>query len=424
VFGASFQDVQWVVLAYLLATTTLVVSAGRLGDIIGRRRLMLSGMLVFTVASALCATAPHLWLLVAMRALQGAGAAVMMALSTAMVADLVPSERTGSAIGFLGTMSAVGTALGPSLGGVLISVSGWSAAFVVLALVGAGAFVMSWILLPVRDRAAKRVGIRFDSLGTVLLALTLGAYSLAMTAGSGFGTRNVALLFVTAVGLTVFGYVQATVRSPLIRLEYLRDGQLQGALLSTSIVAAIVMTTLVVGPFYLAGALALPAALVGLVMSVGPAVAALAGAPAGRLVDRWGTRQAMAAGLAAVTGGCAALALLPLAAGVGGYICAIALLTMGYALFQAANSTAVMNGLAAERRGVISGLLSLARNIGLITAASAMGAVFAAVSAGSGNTAGVAHGTAAAFAVATGLAATALALVLFSRGRRLSPAHD
>src|SRR5947208_11166776 len=91
-FDASFQEVQWVVLAYLLAITTLIVSVGRLGDIIGRRRLLLAGIFLFTVASALCGVAPSLWFLVAARAVQGLGAAVMMALTLALVSETVPKE--------------------------------------------------------------------------------------------------------------------------------------------------------------------------------------------------------------------------------------------------------------------------------------------------------------------------------------------
>src|SRR5262245_12140513 len=112
-FAAPFQDVQWVVLAYLLAITSLIVSAGRLGDLAGRRRLLLGGVFLFTAASALCGVASTLGLLVAARAVQGAGAAVMMALTMAFVGDTVPKEKAGSAMGLLATMSAIGTALGP-----------------------------------------------------------------------------------------------------------------------------------------------------------------------------------------------------------------------------------------------------------------------------------------------------------------------
>ena len=126
-FNASFQEVQWIVLAYLLAITTLIVSVGRLGDITGRRRLLLAGIFLFTVASSLCGVAPTLGLLIAARAAQGLGAAIMMALTMAFIGDTVPKEKTGSAMGLLGTMSAIGTALGPSLGGVLIAGLGWPA---------------------------------------------------------------------------------------------------------------------------------------------------------------------------------------------------------------------------------------------------------------------------------------------------------
>lgn len=108
-FGASFQQVQWVVLAYLVAITTMIVSVGRLGDIMGRRRLLMVGVTLFTVASALCGSAPTLWLLIVARAAQGLGAAIMMALTMAFVGDTVPKARVGSAMGLLGTMSAAGT---------------------------------------------------------------------------------------------------------------------------------------------------------------------------------------------------------------------------------------------------------------------------------------------------------------------------
>src|SRR3569833_2327614 len=136
-FAVPFSEVQWVVLSYLLAVTTLIVGVGRLGDMIGRRRLLLAGIGIFVISSAVAALAPSLWVLVAARAVQGLGAAIMMALSVASVGDAVPKERAGSAMGLLGTVSAIGTALGPSLGGALLSITGWPAVFAVLAGLGA-----------------------------------------------------------------------------------------------------------------------------------------------------------------------------------------------------------------------------------------------------------------------------------------------
>ena len=172
-FNASFQEVQWIVLAYLLAITTLIVSVGRLGDITGRRRLLLVGIILFTVASVLCGVAPTLWLLIAARAAQGLGAAIMMALTMAFVAETVPKGMTGRAMGLLGTMSAIGTALGPSLGGMLIAGAGWRAIFLVNVPLGILTFLLALRHLPV-DRTEPRTDrAGFDHVGTLLLALTL-----------------------------------------------------------------------------------------------------------------------------------------------------------------------------------------------------------------------------------------------------------
>src|SRR5262245_8813001 len=171
-FAASFPAVQWIVLAYLLAITTLIVSVGRLGDVAGRRRLLLAGLLLFTAASVLCGIAPTLWLLIAARAAQGLGAAVMMALTMAFVGDTVPKAQTGSAMGLLGTMSAIGTALGPSLGGVLIAGLGWPSIFFLNVPLGILTFLLARRYLPA-DRSGPGTGrAGFDHVGTLLMALT------------------------------------------------------------------------------------------------------------------------------------------------------------------------------------------------------------------------------------------------------------
>jgi EmrB/QacA subfamily drug resistance transporter len=419
-FGAAFQDVQWIVLAYLLATTSLIVGAGRLGDLIGRRRVLLAGLSVFTAASVLAGAAPSLTVLVVARALQGAGAAAMMALTMAFVADTVPKTRTGRAMGLLGTMSAVGTALGPSLGGMLIAELGWRSIFVITVPLGVLALGLALRVLPPDRARGARAGAGFDGAGTVLLAVTLAAYSLAMTWGRGaFGPLNLALLGAAALGAGLFVRAEMRAAAPLIRWSVVRSPVLGAGLATSALVSTVVMATLVVGPFYLARGLGLDAAQVGLVLSVGPLVAALTGVPAGRLVDRFGASRLTIAGLGAMVAGAVALAVTPSAAGVIGYAAPLVGITAGYALFQAANNTAVMRDVPADRRGVVSGLLNLARNLGLISGAAAMGAVFA-LGAATADVAGappaaVAAGLRTTFGVAAGL--IALALLIARAGR-------
>ncbi len=414
-FNASFQQVQWVVLAYLLAITTLIVSVGRLGDLVGRRRLLLAGIFLFTLASVLCGVAPTLPLLIAARAAQGLGAAVMMALTMAFVAEAVPKEKAGSAMGLLGTMSAVGTALGPSLGGVLIAGFGWRSIFIVNLPLGLLALFLAHRCLPADRPRPKADRARFDHLGTVLLALTLGAYALAMTTGrGGFGLANVLLLITAAIGVGVFLRAETVAAAPLIRLATFRNPVLGAGFAMSALVTTVVMATLVVGPFYLSGALALDAVGVGLVMSCGPIVSALTGVPAGRAVDRFGAQRMSIAGLLAMAAGCAVLPMMPTSLGVSGYIGPLVVITSGYALFQAANNTAVMANIAPDQRGVISGLLNLSRNLGLITGASVMGAVFALGAATSNMMTArpdaVAAGMRTTFAAAAGLIVVALAI--------------
>ncbi|MBK9129735.1 MAG: MFS transporter [Phycisphaerales bacterium] len=422
-FATSFQAVQWIVLAYLLASTTLLVTVGRLADMVGRRRLLLAGILLFTVASVACGAAPTLWVLIAARAAQGLGAAVMMTLTMALVVEAVPKERVGRAMGVLGTMSAVGTALGPSLGGALLAAFDWRAIFLVNVPIGLVGYLLAGRHLP-PDRSPRTSDrARLDTAGTLVLALTLGAYALAMTIGRGsFGPLNAGLLLAAAVGVGVFVRVEQRAASPLLRLAAFRDPGLSAGLVMSTVVSTVMMATLVVGPFYLSRTLALDPARVGLAMSVGPIVAALAGVPAGRLVDRLGTRRVMLVGLGGIAIGSTLLAALPAWSGTLGYVVAVAVITADYALFQAANNTAVMANVAPDQRGVVSGMLNLSRNLGLITGASVLGAVFAMTSGASRLTdaapEAVAAGMRTTFAVAALLAVGAFAIAAHGRATR------
>lgn len=416
-FGASFGQVQWVVLAYLLAVTTLVVSAGRLDDVVGRRRLLLAGIATFTIASALCASAQALWLLTVARALQGTGAAAMMALSLAFVAETVPKARTGSAMGLLGSTSAIGTALGPSLGGFLIASLNWHAIFVVNLPLGLLAFRLVRRHLPADrpERGSSRPS--FDLVGTQLLILALGAYALAMTIDSGRVSRlSVGLFLVAIAGGVLFVVVERRAKAPLIRGAMLRDPVLRAGLVTSALVSTVMMATLIVGPFYLSRGLALGPAQVGLVMTVGPAMVALSGLPAGRVADRIGAPRITLAGLAGMAGGTLLLGLTPLSLGVLGYLGPIIVITLGYALFQTANNTTVMAGAGASQRGVTSGILNLSRNLGLITGASVMGGVFAFASGTNETTTArpqqTATGMHVTFALATALIIGAIAVAI------------
>ncbi|WP_049277772.1 MFS transporter [Serratia marcescens] len=416
-FHASFQAVQWVLLCYLLAVTTCIIGIGRLGDSLNRRRLLLAGIALFTAASLICTLAPQLWLLLAARLAQGLGGAVMMSIAMALAGEVLGTEKIGRAMGLLGTMSAVGTALGPSLGGALIASFGWRAMFLINLPLGLLALWLAWRYLPNGPRAATRAE-PFDRAGTLLLGDALLCYSLAMTLGRGdFGALNLVLMLGALLAGALFIRVERRAASPLLAPSMFRHPALTAGLAASALVMTVMTATLVVGPFYLSRALGLSAAQVGLVMSAGPAVAILTGIPAGYLVDRFGSQRIAQLGLAAVAAGAGLLSLLG-RWGVLGYVAPIALLTAGYALFQVANNTMLMKDLFPERRGLIAGMVNLSRNLGAITGASAMGALFYLASQQvAGTAAAAAYGMRVTYGVAALLALAAL-LIAFG-GRRL-----
>nr|WP_165222505.1 MFS transporter [Allorhizobium pseudoryzae] len=318
-FAAPFSQVQAIVVAYLATLTVSVLIAGRLGDRFGMKPMLISGLLIFAIASLLCAVAPTLWLLTAARAVQGVGAAFLMTLSMALMRQTAHEAHIGRAMGVLGTVSALGTALGPSLGGLLLPLGGWRAIF--------------WVQVP---------------LATLALIL--------------------------AVSVLTGGARKAKATSA--RLQSVMNRALVPNLLVNVLVAAVMMTTLVVGPFYLGLGLALTPTQVGLVMALGPVISILSGVPSGRLVDTWGSGRMLGVGLLLLTAGALLLAFLPNMIGIAGYMISIFVLTPGYQLFQAANNTAALKDVPKDRHGTVSGLLGLSRNIGLIGGASATGIVF------------------------------------------------
>ncbi|TCK41706.1 putative MFS family arabinose efflux permease [Leucobacter luti] len=368
-FAVAPAQAQWVVLSYLLTMTATAVQVGRLGDRLGRQRTLVMGMGVFLIATLACAAAPSFATLIGARAVQGVGAAVLVALPLALARDLGGTTRLGAIMGALGAAAAVGTSLGPAAGGLLLELWGWQSMF--------------YGVLPV---------------GLAALALLSRPLALALPDAGTPGSS-------------------AIVRGPvrLGTLGLLRDWPFTAALIMNLLVATVMMSTLIVGPFFLAAGLGLSVGSIGLAMALGPAVAAVSGVLAGRVVDRRGATWSTAAGLGIMVAGMLALVSLPVLLGLAGYLIALVILTPGYQLFLAANNTAALMKASRETRGAASGLLSLSRNLGLIAGASVMGALYGAVFddvvASGGGAAGAAFGGAQmAFALGAGFVGLALAV--------------
>lgn len=216
-----------------------------------------------------------------------------------------------------------------------------------------------------------------DWVGATFLTVGLGLYAVVAAGPRGLPLWAIALLLLLAVaGLWLFVVSQRRVAWPMVPIGLLRHGAISIGLATNLLMGAVMMATLVVGALFLSFGLGLDATATGMVMAVGPVTAALAGIPAGRLTDRLGYNRAMMIGLAETALGAACLAVLPIWWGVAGYVGALIVLTPGFQLFLAANNSIVMRAAPDAQRGMVSGLLGLSRNLGLLTGASVMATLF------------------------------------------------
>ena len=350
-------------LAYLVALVSTVAAFGRLSDLVGRKLVYLYGFVVFVAGSALCALAPSIGALIAFRALQGVGAAMLQANSVAIIALAVPRERLGRAIGVQGAAQALGLAAGPAVGGLLLALGGWRLLFLVNVPAGIVAFGLGWFLLP-RSADLQRGG-RFDTTGLVLLVPAVAATLCVLTlAGGHAGERGtVVLLGVVAVALVVaFCVHERRATSPLIGLELLRSRDVTtgvvGALCSYVVLFGILLAT----PFFLERGLGLGVIAAGATLAAMPLAMVVTAAVAGRLAERVATRRLATSGMvvcAVVLGAAAAVH-----ATAGALVVELALLGVGLGLFTPSNNTSVMRAVPRRCSGEASGLLNMGRGLG------------------------------------------------------------
>ncbi|MBC8077746.1 MAG: DHA2 family efflux MFS transporter permease subunit [Chloroflexales bacterium] len=425
----SFATVQWVVLSYLLVITALLPSAARLGDMVGKKHVYTIGLAVFTIGSLLCGLAPNSAWLIGFRALQGLGAVLVTALGAAIITEVFPPQERGRALGVIGAVVSIGIALGPSLGGVLIGLSGWRSIFLVNIPVGIAAVFMVRRFVPEGQRGAP--GQRFDFVGAALLSFSLIAFALALTLGQGWGftdVRTLGLVGVAGVSLAAFLIVETRVAQPMIDLRMFRNGLFSLNLLIGLITFVMLAGNGLVLPFFLENVKGFSTIQTGLLLAVIPAILVIISPISGVLSDRFGPRPIIVGGLLLLTIGMLLASTLSAEVSVIGYLLRVGLIGIGFGVFQSPNNSAIMGAAPRAQLGVASGLLALSRTLGQTAGITVMGALFAglAIAAGaadlsSASAGAIVAGVQGTYRVATILAVVTLALagLSFVRGQRV-----
>jgi EmrB/QacA subfamily drug resistance transporter len=378
VFRAPVADVSWVAIAYLLTLAVLIVPIGRLADLAGRKLLYTLGFLVFVCGSSLCGFAPGLGWLIAARVVQAVGAAMLQANSVAIITAAVARRQLGRAIGVQGAAQAVGLAVGPSVGGLVIDALGWQGVFFIAVPFGLLGTVLGWLVLPCTEHAATSPRRPpFDWPGTVLLAPSIGLVFLALTFGNEWGWTSALFggcVLLAAVGLGAFVLAERRAPSPLVRLELLRVPAFGLGLLAALASYAVLFGALFLMPFYLERVLGFDPRSAGLLLSPLPIAIGVLAPIAGAVTDRVGSRLPMTLGMTLAAVALLSLAVVwlkPLEVTLG----LLGLLGVGLGLFTPPNNSAVMGSLPADRLGMGSGVLNMARSLGTSFGVATTGAI-------------------------------------------------
>ncbi len=409
-FHASLAGVQWVSLSYLLTVVALLAPAGRLADALGRKQLYLYGFALFTLGSAACGLAPTLTALIGFRVLQGVGAALLQANSVALVTTSVPANRMRTALGVQAAAQALGLALGPTLGGVLVDVLGWRWVFGVNVPVGVLGLLAGRYLLPRTRQRTPVTGFDFLGLGLLIVASTALLLAVSSVSGLALPVWSVAVLVVVGVGAAV-GFVlrSGRVANGVIEASLLRVRAVSGGLAAALGGYLVLFGPLVVVPVVLTagGASALRAGLVCTALPAGFGLAATVGT---RLLPRnWSNARRCVCGALVCVVALVPLVLVPF--GGVAFIAMLGVLGLGLGLFTPPNNAMVMGAIPAAKSGLGGGLVNMARGIGTALGVALMTCVL--------NAAGVGAGTRWAFGLLAVLG-VGVAVIAALAGRRVS----
>ncbi|MCW3032903.1 MAG: transporter [Solirubrobacterales bacterium] len=373
---ASTASLEWTVNAYTLSFAVLLVTGGRLGDLFGRRKLFLAGVVIFASSSAAIGFSPSDTWLVAWRAVQGAGAALMMPATLSIITNAFPAAERGRAIGTWAGVSALALAIGPVLGGFLVENVSWQSIFFINLPVAVAAVFVT--LFAVRESRDETVARTVDLPGVATLTVGLAALVLALVEGNAWhwgSAREIALFALAIVGLASFATIETRRRVPMVDFAFFRSRSFLGA----NIVAFIVSFAMLAMFFFLAlymqnirgytplqaGVRFLPSTL--MIVLIAPI--------AGRLADRIGPRPLMTFGLLCVSGSLFWQSSLTVSSSYATLLPGFVLMGIGMAFVMSPMSTAAMNAVEPAKAGVASGILSMSRMVGGTFGVAVLGAL-------------------------------------------------
>ncbi len=375
-FNTDIATIEWIMLSYLLTITTLLLTLGRLSDMYGRKPIFLAGLLIFTLGSGLCSLSASAGQLIAFRVVQGLGAAMLMANSTAIITDVFPHTERGKALGLVGTVVSIGYITGPALGGFLIDWMGWQSIFYINIPIGLLGTVYA---LKTLKPDQPHDGQKFDIRGAFLMFMSLISLVLVITKGHVLGWDSpviIGLSILFAVFLVGFVIVEKRADQPMVELSLFRNRPFSASNASGFLSFIALFAVMLLMPFYMEKILGYNPSHVGMAFIAVPLVMALVAPVSGWITDRTNSFLLSSLGMAV---SCLALFLLgnlDQDATFTDIVIRMGMIGLGMGLFQSPNNSIVMGSVPKNRLGIASGMLGVVRNLGMMTGIAISGAVF------------------------------------------------
>ncbi len=373
---ASLSALEWTINAYTLTLAVFMVTGGRLGDIFGRRRMFLFGVVLFGLSSLAIGVSPNGTVLVAFRAVQGIGAAFMMPATLSIITQAFPAEQRGMAIGTWAGVSAMALAIGPVLGGFLTESVSWRAIFFLNPPIALVAIAVT--LFATRESRDETVGRSVDYPGIIALTVSLTALVLALVEGNSWhwGSAGIISLFAVAIiGLSAFVRIELHSRAPMVQFAFFRSRTFLGSNLVAFFVTFAMFSQFFFLTLYMQNVLHYSPLQAGLRFLPSTVLIIATGPIAGRLSDRIGSRPLMTLGLLLVSTALLIQSGLTVHSGYGLLLPGFILMGLGMGLVMSPMSTAAMNAVDRTKAGVASGTLSMSRMVGGTFGVAVMGAL-------------------------------------------------
>ena len=369
-FDADLSTAQWVVIAEGLAISALLLPMGRLSDIVGRKTIYLSGLIIFGVAALLAAGSQSITALIAFKTMQGFGAAMTQGTGMAMVTTVFPAEERGKGIGSHASVVGTGGVLGPIIGGFLITAFDWRWLFYVNAFMSVVAIIV--VLAIIRGGAFRQDSRNrsYDFPGAALSTAVLLSFLLTVSNGSRMGWSSPPIIVATlgfVAFLAAFIWWESRAPSPMLDLGLFRSKVFSIGITTNFMSFLGITAARFLMPFYLQAALGYTPALVGVVLLPNAISRIIMGPVSGRLSDRYGWRPFNIIGLLLSAAGLFTLATLTATSSVGVVLVGITLQSAGSGLFQSPNSASIFSAADASRHGVVAAFVNLSRNSGNVT---------------------------------------------------------